>query len=183
MITKFAIKVNEVITCRESGNTGNSEGYAAEYNDRIDILMQTSSPDKFFNTEKEAWDFTETLPVARNAAKFTKKYTFSIEPFVYGYANMHGWTDVNPFEIVRVVSPKTIEIRIMDSEELPWEADWVVGGFAGHCKNQRDQKWKITSNSENPVIKARLRKDGYFHSSHGRHWLAEKPRKFYDYNF
>ena len=36
---------------------------------------------------------------------------------------------------------------------------------------------------ENPIIKARLRKDGYFHSVVGKHYIEKSPRKFYDYNF
>ena len=35
----------------------------------------------------------------------------------------------------------------------------------------------------NPVIRARLRKDGKYHSAYGRHVLADAPVRFYDYNF
>ena len=65
----------------------------------------------------------------------------------------------------------------MDSKKLPWKAEWVEGGFAGHCTNQRDQKWDIVSNNDVPTVRARLRKDGYYHSSHGKHLLGERAKK------
>lgn len=66
------------------------------------------------------------------------------------YANHYGYSDVNPFEVVKVISDKTIEVREMDSEKDPsWVPNWHVGGFAGHCSNQQEQKWFIKSNAEN----------------------------------
>jgi hypothetical protein len=32
------------------------------------------------------------------------------------YANHYGYTDVNPFEVVRAISEKTVEIRAMNAE-------------------------------------------------------------------
>lgn len=101
------------------------------------------------------------------------------------YANHYAYSDVNPFEVVRVISDKTIEVREMDAQrdesvELTWEA----GGFAGHCVNQRDQKWVITSNPDNPVVRIRLSARKGWQDKHGRRFgLSDKPVKFYDYNF
>ena len=101
------------------------------------------------------------------------------------YANQYGWSDVNPFEVVKVISDKTIEVREMDAErDDSVKLDWAVGGFAGHCINQRDQKWFITSNDQNPVVRIRLSKSGVWKDKHGRKYgLSDKPVKFYDYNF
>lgn len=100
------------------------------------------------------------------------------------FANLHGYSDVEPFEVVRVISDKTIEIRAMRAErDESVKLEWAVGGFAGHCVNQRDQKWVITRDESAPVIRARRRVDGYFHSPYGKHVLNDKPVKFYDYNF
>ena len=108
---------------------------------------------------------------------------FSIITENCSYANNGGYSDITPYEIVRVISDKTIEIREMDCEKLPWKPDWHEGGFSGHLANQDEQKWDIKSNEENSTIKARLRKDGYFHSEVGKHYIEKSPRKFYDYNF
>ena len=186
MITKFAIKVHEVIT---DTKTGHSNEYQPTYFKEIvnvtsERVSTTQSPKVYFGTRKEAWEVVSGLPATGTLGQFSYKYTYSIEPFTYGYANHIGWTDVNPYEIVKVISDKTIEIRAMDAtRDESWEPEFVSGGYAGHCVNQSNQKWDIISDDDIPVIRARLRKDGYYHSVHGKHLLGENPRKFYDYNF
>lgn len=100
------------------------------------------------------------------------------------YANHYGYSDVNPFEVVRVISDKTIEIREMDAErDDSVKMEFHVGGFSAHCSNQRDQKWFIKSDETAPVIRIRLGKNGW-KDKHGRRFaLADEPVKFYDYNF
>ena len=100
------------------------------------------------------------------------------------FANHYGYSDVTPFEVVKVISDKTIEVREMDAErDESVRLEWLPGGFAGHCVNQRDQKWCITSNESNPVIRLRLNKKGW-QDKHGRRFgLSDKPVRFYDYNF
>lgn len=100
------------------------------------------------------------------------------------YANLHGYSDIHPFEVVKVVSEKTIEVRRMNAELDPsWKPEIIAGGFAGHCTNQHTQRWIYSSDETSPVMRARLRKDGDFHSASGKHVLSDNPRKFYDYNF
>ena len=101
------------------------------------------------------------------------------------YANHYSYSDITPFEVVRVISDKTIEVREMDAErDTSVKLTWEVGGFAGHCVNQRDQRWTITSNTNNPVVRIRLNKQGTWKDSHGRRFgLSDKPVRFYDYNF
>ena len=100
------------------------------------------------------------------------------------FANHHGYSDIDPFEIVRRVSDKTIEIREMHTErDDSVKMEFVAGGFAGHCINQNEQKWFIVSNEQRPVIRIRLGKNGW-KDSHGRRYvLSENPIRFYDYNF
>lgn len=104
------------------------------------------------------------------------------------FANQHLYTDVEPFEVVRVISDKTIEIRKMKYRELDWGIDFVAGGFFGHVTNQDRQRWLITSDETQPVVKARFNKPkghkhGFWKSEYGRHFLSDQPIKFYDYNF
>ena len=73
------------------------------------------------------------------------------------YANMIGYTDVSPCEIVKRISDKTIEIRSMDAELDPsWKREFHPGGFFGHPSNNQSQKWEITSNADNRVFRIRL---------------------------
>ena len=101
------------------------------------------------------------------------------------YANHYGYTDVNPFEVVRVVSDKTVEVREMDAKrDDSVKLEFHVGGFSAHCANQREQKWLITSNPSNSILRIRLSKTGVWKDKHGRRFgLSDKPIKFYDYNF
>ena len=114
------------------------------------------------------------------------------------FANHLGYSDINPYEVVRVVSDKCIEIRAMDAEPIKWKKDIVQGGFSHHVKNQDEQKWDITSNEANPIVRIRLNKSkretfniktGWtnlleWKNKYGdRYKLSDKPIKFYDYNF
>jgi len=105
------------------------------------------------------------------------------------YANHYGYSDVNPYEIVRHVSPTTIEVRAMSAVRANPEdkLGFTPGGFFGHCDRQTDQKWVITPRLDAPVIRIRLskakRKAGWFNKGRERFVLSDEPRKFYDYNF
>ena len=100
------------------------------------------------------------------------------------YANHFGYTDVNPFEIVRVVSAKTIEVREMKCErDTSVKLEFIPGGFSAHCVNDHEQKWHISSDESAPVIRIRLGKNGW-KDKHGRKFgLADEPVKYYDHNF
>lgn len=100
------------------------------------------------------------------------------------FANHYGYSDVNPYEIVRWVSDKTIEVRSMNAErDKSVELKFEVGGFAAHCSNINDQKWFITSDESAPVIRLRLTKRGWKSAGGSYFILSNEPKKFYDYNF
>ena len=100
------------------------------------------------------------------------------------YANHLGYTDINPFEVVRKISDKTIEIREMNAErDTSVKLEFHAGGFSAHCSNQRDQRWHITPDPDAPVIRIRLGKQGWKDKYGRRFDLSDKPIKFYDYNF
>lgn len=101
------------------------------------------------------------------------------------YANRYGYSDVEPYEIVRFVSDKTVEVRELNAERDPeWKPEWHVGGFAGHCSNQREQRWLFSRNEGSPVFRIRRQKDGKWKCAAGnKFYLSDKPVKFYDYNF
>lgn len=100
------------------------------------------------------------------------------------FANLIGHSDIHPFEVVRHVSEKILEVRPMKSERDPtWKPAIISGGFAGHCTNQSEQRWIITSDEGASTIRLHKRKDGYFYYKGTRYSLEDKPRRFYDYNF
>jgi hypothetical protein len=111
-------------------------------------------------------------------------YSASGRRIKMNYANQTGYTDITPFEIVGHVSAKTIEIRRMAYEQDKTVAlDFHVGGFAANCANQKDQEWIITQDLTQPTMRIRLGKNGWRAASGERFQLADKPVRFYDYNF
>jgi hypothetical protein len=102
------------------------------------------------------------------------------------YANRYGYTDVEPYEIVRVISDLTVEVRAMRAErDESVKLNHIPGGFFAHCSNQQDQKWFITSDESAPVERIRYsRAKRQWQNAYGsRFQLVDIPRKFYDYNF
>lgn len=100
------------------------------------------------------------------------------------YANLHGYSDIVPYEVVRVISEKTMEVRVMKATLGPnWKPEIVPGGFLGHCMNMDSQTYIYESEEQYGVIKIRKQKNGQWKSIFGRHILSDRPIKFYDYNF
>lgn len=99
------------------------------------------------------------------------------------YAMKMMYTDIEPFEIVRRVSPKCLEIRPMRAKRLD-KPVMVPGGFSAHCTNNHEIRYDITPNPEAKTIRIRLHKIGTWQDKHGNKYsLGEQPVYFYDYNF
>jgi hypothetical protein len=97
------------------------------------------------------------------------------------YANKCGYSDVYPYEVVRVVSAKTIEVRAMNAVRDPnWKPVFHAGGFSAHCSNQNEQRWVYESDTDAPVIRIRKSTKGW---AKGTFTISAKPVRFYDYNF
>ena len=101
-------------------------------------------------------------------------------------ATVLGYSDANPYEIIKVSpSGKALTLRAMSATRDPeWKMDWVQGGFAGHLKNQEQQKWIIKSDPNGFELRANWsNKFERFHSKRG--YLAQDhgARKYYDFNF
>jgi len=99
------------------------------------------------------------------------------------FANYQLGSDTIPYEVIRVVSDKTIEVRRMKAELDPsWKRDFIPGGFCGHTANNDSQKWIVTSDKTQPVIRIRKQKSGRW-GKNGWFYLSDKPVYFYDFNF
>jgi len=102
------------------------------------------------------------------------------------YANHHGYSDIEPYEVVKVVSAKTLEVRPMSSvfdESCKADLKFYIGGFAAHCPNPEAQRWIISSCPEAQTIRIRLTKRGWRFKGVLKFYLSDEPTKFYDYNF
>lgn len=105
---------------------------------------------------------------------------------MFKFANHIGWSDINPFEVVKENTARKLTIRSMTSERKHTFEDlgFIPGGFVGHCSTQSNQEWDITSNPEGRLVEIRLNKKGEWKDKYGaRYRLSDVPVKFYDYNF
>lgn len=98
------------------------------------------------------------------------------------YFNRILWTDVIPFEVVRRVSGKTIEIREMDAMTVRQATLLGVGGFAAVWAS--DEEYAYKSNESHPIIRIRLHKDGWWRCCNGNKYRpSHSPEKVYDRSF
>jgi hypothetical protein len=99
------------------------------------------------------------------------------------YANKYLHSDVVPYEIIRRVSEKCLEVREMTAAMVKAAPLIAPGGFVGHFDNAK-QEWTIESNPEGETRRIRLGKSGDWKDAFGhRFLLSDAPCKFYDWNF
>ena len=103
----------------------------------------------------------------------------------FTHASYYGYSDVHAYEIVKIISDKTIEVRQMATKHDISHLTQHVGGFSAHTENQRNQKVTYASEPNNPVIRIRRKKNNPERWGHGnlRFGLTQAPYAFYDYNF
>lgn len=95
------------------------------------------------------------------------------------YCNRYAYSDVYPCEVVKVISPRKVLLRRMDTVLKQKAVMEGVGGFAANFDNYT-QRWEYVSNPENTVFEITLTKKGW---GNGSYKMSDKPIMFYDYNF
>lgn len=94
------------------------------------------------------------------------------------FCNYRGYSDTDPYEVVRVISPRKIEIREMEAR-LVTAPIQHIGGFCANTENDT-QEWAMTSNEAYPLKTITLTKNGW---GEGHFQMSDKSVKIYDYNF
>ena len=104
------------------------------------------------------------------------------------YLNEILYSDVNPYEVVEMITPNKWVVRELDAT-LKTEAkkniqdSFCPGGFVGHVDNDY-QEWDIRVNEKNPLITVfRGRKTKYFKIGGMPMSMTLHPIKIYDFNF
>jgi len=98
------------------------------------------------------------------------------------YANHIMWSDVQSYEIIKIVSNKCVVIRRMDATMIEKPQNFEIGGFSAICLDNYNQKWSFASNENNPTMKIRLTKTGWKNGNF-KFAMSDEPCEFYDYNF
>lgn len=104
------------------------------------------------------------------------------------YLNEILHSDVNPYEVVEMITPNKWVVRALDTELKPEarkniQESFCPGGFVGHVDNDY-QEWDIRVNEKNPLITVyRGKKNKYFKIGSMPMSLTLAPIKIYDFNF
>ena len=100
------------------------------------------------------------------------------------FMNRSIGTDCIPYEVVRVVSDKCVEIRAMKTKQTKFPKEFHVGGFSAHCSDNHSQEYEYFSDETAEVFKVRYsEKRDSWGGKYVRFWMSDKPVYFYDYNF
>jgi hypothetical protein len=106
------------------------------------------------------------------------------------------WSDVDAYTIIKQ-TPTSMTLREDKAVLSPdFKPQFIAGGFAGHCINQREQTYSYEPNPEGSVIKITLRRWKDENGEERRRWkrtgvgtfemggsVFAGRRKFHDYNF
>ena len=104
------------------------------------------------------------------------------------YLNEILYSDINPYEVVEMITPNKWVIRKLDTNLKPEarkkiQDSFCPGGFAGHVDNDC-QEWDISVNENNPLITVfRGRKNKHFKIGSMPMSMSHSPIKIYDFNF
>lgn len=104
------------------------------------------------------------------------------------YLNEILHSDVNPYEVVEMITPNKWVVRELDATLKPEarkniQESFCPGGFVGHVDNDY-QEWDIRVNEKNPLITVyRGKKNKYFKIGSMPMTMTLSPIKIYDFNF
>lgn len=140
----------------------------------LDLMRSRENPETFNILVQEVIDEREAAKKRLMAYKQSDLFRFRIRK----YCNYHGYSDIDPCEVIEVVSPRKVIVRQMDAI-LTQSPVQHIGGFCANTENDT-QCWECKSNESNQVIVLTLTKKGW---GQGQYRMSNEPKKFYDYNF
>jgi len=94
-------------------------------------------------------------------------------------------SDCHCYEVIRVISASTVEVRRMKATlSKSFVPDIAVGGFVGHCRNNHDQSYDFESDPSGYIVRLRRGKARDSWKGSGRHfYFSDRPHEFRDFNF
>ena len=103
----------------------------------------------------------------------------------FTHASWYMHSDVVAYEIVKVISDQTIEVREMKTQHSAADLDFTPGGFCGHFHNQDDQKVTYESDPDGDTFRIRRQKGKPENWTYKgmRFGLRTAPYAFHDFNF
>lgn len=119
-----------------------------------------------------------------------REFTTNLKGLPEGeYMTETGYSQSYPWKVIgKSPSGKTITLqKVKIARDPEWKAEFVKGGFAGHCTNQHAQTW-LYDGLEDITMTVRLNKSRYCGSkklwgNKGTEFIANGAVEHYDYNF
>lgn len=105
--------------------------------------------------------------------------TAEVKTRIRKFVNYYGYSDIRPYEVIKVHSPTRVEIRAMSVRQTVKPTLLGVGGFAGVFDNC-SQEWEIYSDESNSSCLIFLSKKGW---GLGKYRMSDVPVYHYDFNF
>ena len=96
------------------------------------------------------------------------------------YCNRSLGTDCIPYEVVRIVNERCVDIRRMDTKIITSPKKFHTGGFAAIVEDNDNQSYEYMSNETYTPVRIYLSKTGW---GKGTYIMSDQPVKFHDYNF
>jgi hypothetical protein len=160
---------------------GVNDKYTTLAEAEAELAKQKASMEKCLANKK----IPEDKKAAEHLAKMEAEIDWRITEKVvdYKYVCEYLYSDVHAYEIVKVVSDKTLEVRKIDTKHNIAHLKQYAGGFAGHVAGQHNQKVTYETNPDNEVIRIRKKKNGGWGYKDCKFGLSEEPYAFYDFNF
>ena len=101
------------------------------------------------------------------------------ETMIGKYINQKFGSDIEPLgKIVKIISAQKVEIQPVKAGPNKTKMEVALGGFVGHTVNNKAQSYDFIEYGEVETIrlnKTVMKRMGYY--------IADAPRKHYDYNF
>ena len=159
-------------------------------------LRDRAQAEKLLEEEKAHWD--QCLAEYKQEAGDDEAYLAHIEHLeavrdwriveeteTFTHASLYMYSDVKAYEIVKVISEQTLEVRPMITTHSAAGLEFTPGGFFGHVHDQHKQKVTYESNPEAGTIRIRKKKGSAELWTHkgNRFYLQTEPYAFHDYNF
>ena len=107
-----------------------------------------------------------------------------MSPEIKNFMNRAIGSDIFPYEVIRVVSDKCVEIRRMKHKQTLFPKSFHEGGYRSHCSDNASQEYEYFSDESGEVLKVRYsEKRKAWGNKYEKFRMADKPFYFYDYNF
>jgi hypothetical protein len=100
------------------------------------------------------------------------------------YATHYAYSDINPYEVLRVVSDNCLEVRAMNHENDPNDMPtFVPGGFSAICTHFGSRVISVDPKGKVFKIRRTKRNPERWTYKGMRFALDKEPRAYYDHNF